>query len=81
MTAPTDEPAEPGDDFYTPRVTKFGFVFGGAYVMRACSDRRGSLILIRTKRHGWNDSVQISVTPGGRVRVFGDDPVKRRKNR
>lgn len=64
------------DDLTTNRVTKFGFVYGGASVMRARSDRAGAFIVIRTKRHDWNNQVQIHVTPSGLVRVYGHDERK-----
>lgn len=48
-------------------ITKYGFRWGAAEVMRACCDGRYHTLLIQTEYH----DVQISISPTGRsVRVY-----------
>lgn len=46
-------------------VTRFGFIYGSATVERICSGRFGVVITI----FGARESIDIRVTPGGRVSV------------
>ncbi len=55
-------------------VTRFGFVYGPATVERQCDDKRlGCIIVIMGKR----ESMEIRVTPGGRVLVYSHEKVRK----
>lgn len=50
----------------TNLMTKYGFIWENVQVMRACSDKYGLVLLIRTN----NKALEIHVTPSGRIKSY-----------
>lgn len=54
------------------KITEFGFEFGPAEIVRACSDEKKGwvIILLKTAKHP--KGIQLYITKTGKVRVYSD---------